>query len=77
VIALLYLAPALAVLMLLWLGRYPGERAIIALSAAHTPPRGARAVARVRRRRTVAMPRGGRLLAASLAGRAPPLSGQA
>lgn len=71
---LAYLGPAVFVFALLWLGRYPGEKAILALtwSAHHqrtgtrnrsTPPRPVRSY----------MPRGGNLLATALAGRAPPL----
>lgn len=70
---LAYLGPAVFVFALLWLGRYPGETAILALtrSAHHRrtrtrstpPPRPVRSH----------MPRGGSLLATALAGRAPPL----
>jgi hypothetical protein len=69
--ALLYLAPALVVLLSLWLGRYPGEQRILALRG-RTQPRRAPAAVERRRSRAPALPRGGLLLAASLAGRAPP-----
>jgi len=69
---LAYLGPGMFIFLLLWLGRYPGEKAIRALivrarlrRARPTPAR--RAPLRVR------LPRGGALLAAALAGRAPPL----
>ena len=71
--ALAYLAPVMLLLALLALGRYPGEDAY----ACHLG-RGSRGpvarVPRVRRWRGPgpALPRGGALLAAGLAGRAPP-----
>src|SRR6202035_2739291 len=65
VTALLYLAPALLVLLSLWLGRYPGEQRILAFTS-RTRARRARAATRARRWRTATLPRGGRLLAASL-----------
>jgi hypothetical protein len=73
--ALAYLSPALLLLLALAARRYPGERALVALMAAHAgtrrrglsdrPPRvsGPRAL----------LPRGGRLIAASLAVRPPPV----
>ncbi|HWW91588.1 MAG TPA: hypothetical protein VNY35_12500 [Solirubrobacteraceae bacterium] len=69
--ALLCVAPALVVLLSLWLGRYPGERRILALRA-RTQPRRARAAVESRRSRAPSLPRGGLLLAVSLAGRGPP-----
>ena len=69
--ALLYLTPALLLLLALWLGRYPGEKAIWALKGATRSQRAGRAQPTVRRRAPT-LPRGGLLLAASLAGRAPP-----
>jgi len=68
---LAYVSPGVFVFLLLWLGRYPGERMM------------SRFIQRSRRRRTNTvlagtrqivspMPRGGGLLAAALAGRAPP-----
>jgi uncharacterized membrane protein YbhN (UPF0104 family) len=69
---LTYLAPALFVFVLLWLGRYPGERVILARIVGRRLPRARSARTRYRRIE-VGLPRGGRLLAAALAGRAPPL----
>jgi hypothetical protein len=70
---LVYLAPAVFVFALLWLGRYPGEKAILALTqlAHHRRPRN-RSTPPPRPVRSY-MPRGGNLLATALAGRAPPL----
>jgi len=70
---LAYLGPAVFAFLLLWLGHYPGDKAILAL----TRPARLRRAATIGahwRRRPVHMPRGGALLAAALAGRAPPLS---
>ncbi len=67
----LHLAPALLALLLLWLGRYPGEQRILAFKA-RLPRRRVRVAAPAPRRRSPWMPRGGRLLATCLAGRAPP-----
>ncbi len=67
-----YLAPALMVMSMLLLGRYPGERVLVKASAAPRAPA----------RRPADRPclsvhtrsgRSGRLLAAALAGRAPPV----
>ncbi len=72
--ALGYLAPTLALFVLLALGRYPGERAFarrIANRAHRRRPRRTPAVPQTRSL-PVALPRGGRLLATGLAGRAPP-----
>lgn len=73
---LLYLAPALLLLWPLLGGRYVGEDAVGRLAAAHRAttrrPRGA-AVPVAARRRTVLLPRGGRLLASAFATRPPPL----
>ena len=72
--ALAYLAPALLILLPLLGGRYPGDEALARIAGrrsrpAHRPP----AALPLRRRRIGALlPRGGRLVAASLAGRAPP-----
>jgi periplasmic copper chaperone A len=72
---LFYLLPALALVALLLLGHYPGERLRLRLGTArHRPARATAAVppprhllfARPR------LPRGGALLGAALAGRAPP-----
>jgi hypothetical protein len=71
--ALGYLAPTLAILSLLALGRYPGaaalERRLGARRAAsrRRPGRAGRGF-----RLALALPRGGALLASGLAGRAPP-----
>jgi hypothetical protein len=72
--ALLHLVPAVLLLLSVWLGRYPGEQRILAFRA-RTRPRRARAATRTARRLGLMLPRGGRLLAASLAGRAPPWPG--
>jgi hypothetical protein len=75
--AIFYALPALALLAALLLGRYPGERLILAAAArsrrrrrraAHTAP-GRPFLA------SIATPRGGDLLARALAGRAPPRAG--
>jgi len=68
---LAYLAPALLVTALLLLGLYPGENSLLAVSGIRRP-RNPRPTDR--RCRSVYTPsgRGGRLLAAALAGRAPP-----
>lgn len=71
--ALGYLAPTLALLGLLALGRYPGEHVFEHCLAAARPTRRPR---RARLKRFPCayrmLPRGGVLLAAGLAGRAPP-----
>jgi hypothetical protein len=69
--SLLCLAPALLIPALLALGWFPGER-LLATFARRARKR--RRAPRARRPRLVpaGLPRGGRLLAASLAGRAPP-----
>jgi hypothetical protein len=69
---LAYLGPAAFAFVLLWLGRYPGERSILALSRRRNRrrPSGAQSSRCPLRERR--MPRGGRLLATALAGRAPP-----
>lgn len=73
-VGLEYLGPSLLVFLLLRLGRYPGERAILAAIRRAPPLQRARTIGAPRRRAEGHMPRGGRLLATSLAGRAPPLS---
>ena len=71
--AVLCVAPALALWVVLVLGRYPGERAVAALAALAGRGRGRRQAAPARRgplaaaRRRAADP-----IACSLAGRAPP-----
>jgi len=70
---LLYLLPALALAGPLLLRRYPGERRLLALIAGCSKPRrrpGARTSASTRPRALV--PRGGLLIACSLAVRPPP-----
>ncbi len=71
--ALAYLAPALVLFALLLLGRYPGEdayrsRLAPARRVAHLRP----ALLLPRRVTRSRLPRGGALLGAALAGRAPP-----
>jgi hypothetical protein len=73
--AVAYLAPALLILLPLVSGRYPGDEALARVagrrcrSARGRPP----APVPLRRRRAGALlPRGGRLVAFALAGRAPP-----
>ncbi len=76
--ALFYALPAFALLVALLLGRYPGERLILAAAARSRRPRPRRAVrsapgrAPLDRSPTL---RGGDLLARALAGRAPPRAG--
>jgi hypothetical protein len=72
--ALAYLSPALLLLAALGARRYPGERALLALGSKYrrAPRRGIRDRApRLPRTRAV-LPRGGRLIATSLAVRPPP-----
>jgi hypothetical protein len=72
--ALFYALPALALLAALLVGRYPGERLIIAVAARsrRRPHRATRATARRAPLDSNPAPRGGDLLARALAGRAPP-----
>jgi hypothetical protein len=73
--ALAYLAPALLILLPLLSGRYPGDEALarVALRRARPSRRPPPAAPPLRRRPAGALlPRGGRLVAASLAGRGPP-----
>jgi periplasmic copper chaperone A len=68
-----YLLPALALVAALVLGHYPGERLLLAVARRRRPRR--RAAAPPRPRHLFArprLPRGGALLGAALAGRAPP-----
>jgi hypothetical protein len=73
--ALLYLLPPLLLLLALAMRRYPGERALLALMGRsryrgrHPRVDGARPRLRPR----VVVPRGGRLIASSLAVRPPPV----
>ncbi len=68
---MLYLLPALLLLAVLLARRYPGERLLRAL-AGHRAGRARVRVARPLHRVELPVPHGGRLLAVSLAGRAPP-----
>jgi len=66
-----FLGPACLLLLLLALGRYPGERALLSV-ARRSRVRVTVGATRAYRRITANMPRGGALLASALAGRAPP-----
>jgi hypothetical protein len=72
--ALAYLAPALLILLPLIGGRYPGDEALARAATRQIrprrPPSAPTSVAR--RRPRAVLPRGGRLVAAALAGRGPP-----
>lgn len=68
---MLYLLPALLLLAVLLARRYPGERLLLAL-AGRSARRVRVRVAAALRRIELPVPHGGRLLAVSLAGRAPP-----
>ncbi|HVP01622.1 MAG TPA: hypothetical protein VMT10_03550 [Solirubrobacteraceae bacterium] len=68
---LLGLLPSLLLVVPLLLGRFPGERVIAALAARCAPRRAHPAVGRARRSLAL-LARGGRLVSAGLAGRAPP-----
>jgi hypothetical protein len=72
-LGLAYLGPTLFVFVLLWLGRYPGEKLLLVL-ARRTERRHGIPTFTVPRRAFTHMPRGGSLLACALAGRAPPMS---
>ncbi|HTT93082.1 MAG TPA: YcnI family protein [Solirubrobacterales bacterium] len=72
---LYYALPALALLAALILGHYPGERLLLAVAERRRrPPRAAAALPPARHLLFVRrhLPRGGALLGAALAGRAPP-----
>jgi hypothetical protein len=73
--AVAYLAPALLILLPLVSGRYPGDEALVRVASRRSrPARRPPQTQPLRRRRTGALlPRGGRLVASSLAGRGPPL----
>lgn len=78
--AVAYLAPALLILLPLVGGRYPGDRVLARAASRRSPPRRARRVPSARLRRSLpeaSLPRGGRLVGAALAGRAPPPAGWA
>ena len=66
-----YLAPAVICFLLVLSGRYPGEHVILALAGTPTRRRSPDVASRSDRY-GIFMPRGGALLAAALAGRAPP-----
>jgi len=68
---LAYLGPATLVFLLLGLGRYPGER-LLARRARPSHKRSSTHAVAVACEAVMTMPRGGLLLAAALAGRAPP-----
>jgi hypothetical protein len=67
----LYLLPALLLLLVLLARHYPGERLLGALVARRARRARVRVLAAVRRP-ALPVPHGGRLIAVSLAGRAPP-----
>jgi hypothetical protein len=69
----LMLLPPLLLALVLLAGRYPGERLIERWRRARPRARQALAAVLVPRRRPLQLVRGGRLIAAALAGRAPPL----
>jgi hypothetical protein len=70
---LIAIAPLLALLVVLLAGRYPGERTLERWRLALRPLRRSRSRARRPGFMVEPMPwRGGRLIAVSLAGRAPP-----
>jgi hypothetical protein len=76
--AFAYLAPALLILLPLLGGRYPGDEALVRASDRRVRSRHRRrrsAAPRPRRRAGGLLPRGGRLVATALAGRAPPALG--
>jgi hypothetical protein len=71
--AFAYLAPALLILLPLLGGRYPGEDALVRATTRRPRPRLQQSPAASGRRAAEALlPRGGRLVAAALAGRGPP-----
>lgn len=71
--ALLYLAPLLVLLVPLLARRYPGERLLLRVARARRTLRPARMLAPSPRKPRAALPSGGRLIAAGLAVRPPPL----
>jgi len=74
-IALLYLLPAVLLAVLLVLRRYPGERRLVALSCPERQASNAEKALRLLPRGPRAgIPRGGLLIACSLAVRPPPVS---
>jgi hypothetical protein len=73
--AFAYLAPALLILLPLLGGRYPGDEALVRAVWRRRAPRPPNTAAKAPRRRPrgALLPRGGRLVGAALAGRAPPV----
>jgi hypothetical protein len=69
---LLYLLPALVLVVALLIKRYPGERLLAQLAARRARPRRRARPLPAARRIELPVPHGGRLIAVSLAGRAPP-----
>jgi hypothetical protein len=75
--AFAYLAPAALIFLPLLGGLYPGDEALVRAAARRTGTRwrpSAAAPPPRRRRSGALLPRGGRLVGAALAGRAPPVS---
>jgi hypothetical protein len=74
--AILFLLPALALIVALLARRYPGERLLVAFSGRRRKrrPRPRPSTARLTRRAPVEVVRGGLLLGRSLAVRPPPAS---
>lgn len=70
-LGLLMVLPALCTAAILIIWPHPGLDLIMRIAARRRPPRVRRARPTARRRRS-AVPRGGRLIATSLGGRAPP-----
>lgn len=78
--AFAYLAPALLILLPLLGGRYPGDEALVRAArrgVAPGRPRGCPATRPRLRPVGALLPRGGRLVGAALAGRAPPVPARA
>jgi hypothetical protein len=74
--ALIYLAPALLILLPLLSGRYPGDEVLARAARRARPQRRRLPGAEPRPARSPAaevLPRGGRLVGTALAGRAPPV----
>jgi hypothetical protein len=71
--ALLFSAPLLAVLVPLLARRYPGERLLLRATRIRRRPRPVRVLAPPARKPRATLPTGGRLIAAGLAVRPPPL----
>jgi hypothetical protein len=72
--AVAYLAPALVILFVLVGGSYPGDEALMRVAADRVRPPWRRSPSAVAHPRLpgARLPRGGRLVGAALAGRAPP-----